>query len=85
MPLTLERIEKEASPHLKPFLILMYHIAHKNLQDIIPEISEPYKDMTDAQKESYNEMLTELILQDTPKKEILRQIPTLVQEVKAKE
>ena len=85
MPLTLERIEKEASPHLKPFLILMYYIAHKDLFDILPNISQQHKTMTATQKESYNEMLTELILKDTSKEEILRQIPIIAQKVKAKE
>ena len=82
MPLTLERIEKEASPHTKPFLILMYHITHRNLLDILPEISQPFKDMTSTEKESYEKMMTELILKDLTKKEILRQIPTIVEKVK---
>ena len=82
MPLTLELIEKEASPHSKPFLILMYHISHRGLLDILPEISRPHKEMTSEEKESYDQLMTELILSDASKKVILRQIPEIAERAK---
>ena len=85
MPLTLERIEKEVAPRMKKRFILDYYSIHRNLHDIRLKMAQPMANMTDPEKESYAEMLTELILKDLPKKEILRQIPTLVQKVKAKE